>query len=265
MHLKRWITGIIALPVLVYLIGFSPRWVFHGFLCAAAIVGLLEFLRMTVPGMPGFLKTASAAPVILAFWWASRGSYFLLPALFSLSVAIPLIYYLFAPGKDRDDFIAHTGSIVFGFSYICLPLTMLVFIDRYPAGNVWIFFLLSVVFASDTGAFYFGRLLGNRRLHPSVSPGKTWEGAMGGLLCSLVPVYIFQAFFHVGKVSVFFLALTLAGVGQMGDLAESLLKRSCNVKDSGSILPGHGGVLDRIDGVLFAVPLLYVYLALLAV
>ncbi|MFO7785709.1 MAG: phosphatidate cytidylyltransferase [Thermodesulfobacteriota bacterium] len=265
MHLKRWLTGIIALPVLIYLVGFSPRWIFHGFLCAAAIVGLFEFLRMTVPAMPEALRTVSLAPVILLFWWASKGSYFLLLALFSLSVAIPIAYHLFMPGRDRADAIEEAARIVFGFSYVCLPLAMLVFIDRHPAGNVWIFFLLSVVFASDTGAFYFGRFFGKRRLHPSVSPGKTWEGAVGGMLCSLVPVYIFQAFFHAGKVSVFFLALTLAAVGQIGDLAESLLKRSCGVKDSGGILPGHGGVLDRIDGVLFAVPVLYVYLAWVAV
>ncbi len=261
MHLKRWLTGIIALPVLVYAVGFSPRWLFHGFLCAAAIVGLFEFLRMTLPEVPRVLRTVSVAPVIILFWWASKGSYFLLLSLFSLCAAIPVCYHIFVPAEDRADAIEQAARIVFGFCYVCLPLAMLVFIDRYPAGNVWIFFLLSVVFASDTGAFYFGRFFGKRRLHPSVSPGKTWEGAVGGMLCSLIPVYIFQAFFHVGKVSVFFLALALAAVGQIGDLAESLLKRSCGVKDSGGILPGHGGVLDRIDGVLFAAPVLYVYLA----
>ncbi len=265
MHLKRWLTGIITLPVIIYFVGFSPRWLFHAFLCAAAIVGLFEFLRMTVPGIPGALRTLSLAPVILLFLWASRGSYFLLLSIFSICIAIPLVYHLFVPGKDRADAIEQTARVVFGFSYVCLPLAMLVFIDRYPAGNVWIFFLLAVVFASDTGAFYFGRFFGKRRLHPSVSPGKTWEGAVGGMLCSLIPVYLFQAFFPVEKVSVFFLALILAAVGQIGDLAESLLKRSCGVKDSGGLLPGHGGVLDRIDGVLFSVPVLYIYLAWLAV
>jgi phosphatidate cytidylyltransferase len=260
MHLKRWLTGIIALPLLIYLVLMAPRWLFHIFLSLAAMLGLFEFLRMTSPRMPAGLTALCAPPVILLFWWASQGWYFMLLPLFSLSVALPLCYHLFAPSENAAGSSGQAARVVFGFSYVCLPLAMLVFIDRHPAGNVWILFLLCVVFASDTGAFYFGRFLGKRRLHPSVSPGKTWEGAMGGMLCSLIPVYVFQAFFHAGKASVFFLALTLALVGQIGDLAESLIKRSCGVKDSGGILPGHGGVLDRIDGVLFAVPVLYVYL-----
>jgi phosphatidate cytidylyltransferase len=138
---------------------------------------------------------------------------------------------------------------------------MLVFIDRHPQGDIWIFFLLSVIFASDTGAFYFGKFFGRKRLHTAVSPGKTWEGAIGGLLCSMVPVYFFHPFLHTGKVSLFFLAIGLSIIGQIGDLAESLIKRTFDVKDSGKILPGHGGLLDRIDGLIFAVPVLYVFLA----
>ncbi len=260
MHSKRWLTGIVALPVLIYLVGFAPRWLFYAFLCAAAVAGLFEFLRMTAPRMPAFLRALSAAPVLLLFWTASSGSYFLILALFSLSAALPLVYHLFAASSERNGGLEHATRSAFGFVYACLPLAMLVFIDRYPAGNVWIFFLVAVIFASDTGAFYFGRFFGKRRLHPSVSPGKTWEGALGGLLCSLIPVYFFQAYFHVDKVVVFFLAVAFSLVGQIGDLAESLLKRSCGVKDSGSILPGHGGVLDRIDGLIFAVPVLYAYL-----
>ncbi len=260
MHLKRWLTGIIGVPVLIYLVGFAPRWVFYGFLCAAAVVGFFELLRMTVPGLSRTLRALSVLPVALLFWTAARGSFFLLLVAFSLSVAIPLVHALFKAGGDRSEATGQAAWVVFGVVYVCLPLAMLVFIDRYPAGNVWIFFLLAVVFASDTGAFYFGRFFGKRPLHPSVSPKKTWEGAVGGLLCSLIPVYVFQAFFHTDKVTIFFLALTMSLAGQVGDLAESLLKRSRGVKDSGGILPGHGGILDRIDGLIFAVPVLYGYL-----
>ncbi len=260
MHLKRWLTGLIGLPVLIYLVGIAPRWLFHAFLCGAAVAGLFEFIRMTMPRAPQALRAFSMIPVLLLFWTASRGSYFLLLAVFSLAAAIPLVYSLLAPAQERTEALNHATRTVFGFVYVCLPLAMLVFIDRYPAGNVWIFFLLAVVFLSDTGAFYFGRFFGKHRLHPSVSPGKTWEGAVGGLLCSLLPVYLFQAYFHVGKVSVFFLALSLSLAGQIGDLAESLLKRACGVKDSGGILPGHGGILDRVDGLIFAAPLLYGYM-----
>lgn len=260
MHLKRWLTGLIGLPVLIYLVGIAPRWLFHAFLCAAAVVGLFEFIRMTIPRTPQALRAFSMIPVLLLFWTASRGSYYLLLAVFSLAVMTPLVYHILTSAQERTEALNHATRIVFGFIYVCLPLAMLVFIDRYPAGNVWIFFLFAVVFLSDTGAFYFGRFFGKHRLHPSVSPGKTWEGAFGGLLCSLIPVYLFQAYFHVGKVSVFLLALSLSLAGQMGDLAESLLKRSCGVKDSGGILPGHGGILDRVDGLIFAAPVLYGYM-----
>lgn len=262
MHLKRLLTGIIALPFLVYIIGFAPKWLFHAFLCAAAAGAFLEFLRMTAPAMPGPLKAVSLAPAVLLFWCASTGYLFLMPALFSLSLAIPLVYHLLIPLGEKRHSVEHAARAVLGFSYVCLPLAMLVIIDRRPAGNMWVLFLLCVIFASDTGAFYFGSFFGKRPLHRSASPNKTWEGALGGMLCSLAPVYLFQAFLHPGKTSIFFLALILGIVGQIGDLAESLVKRACGVKDSGGILPGHGGILDRIDGLLFATPALFVYLAI---
>lgn len=264
MHLKRWLTGIVALPFLIYLIGFAPRWLFYLFLAGAALAGLYEFLRMVVPALPGTLKAVAAGLVLLLFWTIARGPFFLLPAVLSLSVIAPLVFHLFSDPQRRADALDHAGKILLGLVYVVLPLAMLVLVDHHPAGNVWIFFLLAVVFASDTGAFYFGRFFGRTRLHPSVSPGKTWEGAVGGLMCSLVPVYFFQHFFHVGKASVFFLALGLSAIGQIGDLAESMMKRSFGVKDSGNLLPGHGGILDRIDGVLFATPLLYAYLTWVA-
>jgi phosphatidate cytidylyltransferase len=118
---------------------------------------------------------------------------------------------------------------------------------------------------SDTGAFYFGRVFGRHKLYPSISPGKTWEGALGGLLCSLVPVLLFShsRFSSICEIDLFYLcfAACLSIFGQIGDLAESMVKRAYGVKDSGGILPGHGGILDRIDGVLFSIPVLYVVLS----
>ena len=156
-----------------------------------------------------------------------------------------------------------TAKAVFAPVYICLPLCLLVIIDRFPQGKLWIFFLLSVIFLSDTGAFYFGRTFGKHKLYASVSPGKTWEGAFGGLFCSLLAAFLFPHFLQ--SFSFTWTLIGLAGglsiAGQIGDLAESMLKRRYEVKDSGSLLPGHGGLLDRIDGLLFAIPIMYVYLA----
>ncbi len=259
MHLKRWLTGIASIPILIYLIGFGPGWLLHIFLLAAALAGYHEFLRMTAPEMSAGLKACLAAPVALLFVIVARGPFHLVPAVIFLASALPLGAALLCP-RDRAKGLEQASKAVLGLVYVCLPLAMLVFMNRHPDGNAWIFYLLAVVFASDTGAFYFGRFLGRTKLHPSVSPGKTWEGAAGGLLFCLAPAYFFHQFFHAGKASVLLLALALSAAGQVGDLVESLVKRTCGVKDSGAMLPGHGGLLDRIDGLLFATPVLYLYL-----
>ncbi|MFP3928419.1 MAG: phosphatidate cytidylyltransferase [Desulfobacteraceae bacterium] len=259
MHLKRWLTGIAALPVLIYLIGFGPRWAFYAFLLLASLIAYREFLKITVGDIPARLEACSAIPVILLFAAVWRGPFYLVPAAVSLAAAIPLALALLFP-HQREKAVDYASKFALGFVYVCIPLSMLVFMDRYPGGNVWIFYLLAVVFSSDTGAFYFGRFLGRTKLHPSVSPGKTWEGAAGGLLFSLVPGYAFYQFFQAGKPGILLLSLGLCVAGQVGDLVESLIKRTYGVKDSGTLLPGHGGLLDRIDGLLFASPALYVYL-----
>jgi phosphatidate cytidylyltransferase len=180
----------------------------------------------------------------------------------SLCVIIPLIFYLFVYPSQRDHALEDTGKILFGFFYICLPLSLLVFVDKHPKGNIWILFLLCIIFFSDTGAFYMGKVFGKHKLYPSVSPNKTWEGAIGGLLFSLFAVFIFPQIFPIFRINLYVLTLgaLLSILGQVGDLAESMIKRNYGVKDSGKILPGHGGILDRIDGLLFSIPLLYIFL-----
>ena len=122
--------------------------------------------------------------------------------------------------------------------------------------------MLTVIFANDTGAYYAGRLLGKHKLHPSVSPNKTWEGTIGGIALSLIASYLFVFLFPLFKTDLqrIGLTVTIAVLGQIGDLTESMLRRNYGCKDTGKILPGHGGVLDRIDGLLFGIPVLYVYL-----
>jgi len=157
----------------------------------------------------------------------------------------------------------HIISALLGPVYIALPLGMLILIDiMVPKGSMWIFFLLAVIFSTDTGAFYFGRFFGKHKLYIEVSPKKTWEGAVGGLLSGIVVAMIFVVMTNVHEpdISILILIILLSVVSQIGDLVESTFKRSYGIKDSGSILPGHGGILDRIDGLLFAIPVLYIYL-----
>jgi len=122
---------------------------------------------------------------------------------------------------------------------------------------------LIVVFANDTGAFYTGTFLGKRALSPNISPNKTVEGSLGGMTAAMVIGFVFCLIFFK-DLSLAFLtipaSLMLAIAGQIGDLFESAMKRASGIKDSGKILPGHGGILDRIDGLLLSIPVLYVYL-----
>jgi phosphatidate cytidylyltransferase len=262
MHLKRWLTSIVALPLLVYMIASGPRWIFYGVLFVASGVGLLEFLRMTVPQLPSPVKITSVLLSFLLFYCLWRGPFFLVFAVFCLWVMIPLVFFLFSAPALRNRAAEDLGKVALGFLYVTLPLALFLLIDRHPRGNLWILFLLTVIFLGDTGAFYFGRLFGKRKLYASVSPGKTWAGAFGGFLTSVLSGLLFSHFFQLGEFPL--KAGLLAGVlgvsGQIGDLVESMIKRSAGVKDSGRILPGHGGMLDRVDALLFAIPVLYLFL-----
>lgn len=262
MHLKRWLTGIVAIPFLIYIIGFGPRRLFHLLLLLVALQGLIEFYRIACPELPGSLRRAMLCLTVLLFLVISVGEFFLLAAVVFFWAVVPMAYFMFTYQPSRSRSTEVMGMATLAPIYISLPLSLLVVIDRFPRGNLWIFFLLAAVFANDTGAFYVGRFFGRHKLHPRVSPGKTWEGTAGGWLATLLAAWLGCAVsgLHSFDWAMAALATGVAVFGQIGDLAESMLKRNHGVKDSGGILPGHGGILDRIDGLLFAIPLLYVFL-----
>jgi phosphatidate cytidylyltransferase len=127
-------------------------------------------------------------------------------------------------------------------------------------GDTWFFTLLAIVFFGDTFAYFIGRATGKTKIWPLISPNKTWEGAIGGLFGSVLGAILMKFLFlyEVPALAMVLLAVFAGAAAQIGDFFESLLKRVANKKDSGSLMPGHGGILDRIDGVLFAAPFVYV-------
>ncbi|MBW1996719.1 MAG: phosphatidate cytidylyltransferase [Deltaproteobacteria bacterium] len=263
MHLKRWLTAIIAIPLVLYLLGPAPRWAFQHFLFLVSVLGLLEFYRISSPETPRSLRVVSLILAYPLFYFISRGPLVMILPAASLWVMVPAILFLFLYRSQRANASEGIGKMLFGFFYVCLPLSLLIFIERYPRGELWIVFLLCVVFSTDTGAYYAGRFLGRHRLYPSISPGKTWEGAVGGFLAGILAAVLVSRIlppFEL-EISMIGLAAVLSILSQIGDLVESMIKRNHGVKDSGSILPGHGGILDRIDGLLFAIPVLYFFLA----
>jgi phosphatidate cytidylyltransferase len=263
MHLKRLLTAIIAVPVLIYIIGVGPRWLFHILLLLVAAQGLTEFYRFTSHELPSFVRWSVLILTFGLFSSISWGHLYVIPVMAFLWAVIPMAYFMFTYRSSDSHPTEVIGKAVLGPLYVVLPLSMLMIIDGFPKGHLWVFFILSVVFAGDTAAFYFGRILGKHKLHPKVSPGKTWEGAAGGLVASLFVAFLWGQFSTLYLLDLHIVALTilLSAASQIGDLTESMLKRNHNVKDSGGILPWHGGILDRIDGVLFSVPVLYLFLA----
>ncbi len=264
MHLKRWITGLAALPALIYLV-YRGGPAFVGLVCAAALVALWEFYRIVfAPDRHGILDPICLSGYLTAVALVGLGAGCrpeLLPLIVALDLLVVGAYSLRRFGTDQA-VVLRVARHVQGTVYIPLLLGFLVLLRSRPDGTVWVFVLLAVIFAGDTGAYYVGSYLGRRKLCPAVSPGKTVEGALGGLCANLlVGVVAKLLFLPAGDwllSAVGFVAFGLAG--QVGDLFESELKRVSRIKDSGGILPGHGGILDRIDALLFAAPLAYLWI-----
>jgi phosphatidate cytidylyltransferase len=183
--------------------------------------------------------------------------------LFFLVAALLLLtlMYLFNLGP-LDQLIFRLGWQILGLVYLPLLLGHLVLLRQLPQGRGWVFLVLFAVMACDSAAYFVGVAFGRHKLYPSVSPKKSVEGALGGLVGACLGVWLVAAIFFptFGPGHIILVGSLIGVVGQVGDLFESLLKRACGVKDSGVIFPGHGGILDRLDSLLFAFPLTY-YLA----
>lgn len=160
--------------------------------------------------------------------------------------------------KDLDQILTFVAKNCLGLIYTCFLPATVVWMSRYPYGVQWFLCLLAVVFSGDIGAYIFGLNFGKTKIAPALSPKKSLEGSIGGLFFSAMTAMVFVNFIPTVPVYVFGVLGILGGMfGQIGDFFESLIKRVSGVKDSGSIMPGHGGVLDRLDGVLLSAPLFY--------
>ena len=192
---------------------------------------------------------------------------FVLPGLYALLVFAIFFFFLRQLICYPKNCILKTDAqiLLCGIGYVCLFLSFLVFIRNHTAGVKWIFFILFILWVGDSAAYCVGKIIGRRKLWPAVSPNKTREGAIGGVMASLLAGFVCKAFFlpELPGVHCFFLTLAIALSGQLGDLCESSLKRIRGVKDTGSLFPGHGGILDRIDSLLLASPVAYYYIVLL--
>ena len=223
------------------------------------LLGLAEFYRMALPERRGVGLTASCAGALLPLALLSPEHFMLQPALTLIVITFALIF-LFTI-RDIKAAGGEVALLFLGILYVPLLLGHLILLRGVTNGTEWVFLLMVIVMAGDTGAYYVGSNFGKRKLYEIVSPNKSVEGALGGLAGSIIGAFIAKATFFpsLSAFDSLATALLLGILGQLGDLFESFLKRSFGVKDSGTIFPGHGGILDRLDSILFAAPAAYYY------
>jgi len=258
--LSRVVVTLVALPVVLALVHYGDWWLF-GLALLAALVGLHELYAMGRSLRP--LVLAGYAGAVATLLGAQLGGIEWMIGGFVLTLLLAFLLYGIA--ETRQSGTITMGSTLLGVAWIPLGLGHLILLRDIPEhAELAVFTVLLAVFADDTAAYLVGRLVGRHKLAPALSPGKTWEGFVAGTAAAVAVAFFAlyeQGFLSIAESIVLGLAIALAGAA--GDLFESALKRDLQVKDSGRLLGGHGGMLDRIDALLFAGPAaFYVVLAL---
>lgn len=256
---QRIITAIIALAF------FAPfviigGWPFTLVIYAIATIGLYEILRMRdikLLSIPGILTWIALAVLLIPSSYEQQFYETVGYTKIELAFAVTLLLLIHTViVKNRFTF-DHAAFSIFGALYIGIGFYY--FIETRLFGIEYVLYALIVIWTTDTGAYFVGRKIGKLKLWPDISPNKTVEGFLGGIIAAIISACIFHYFIPIASSYWILIVVTLIAsiVGQLGDLVESAIKRNYNVKDSGSLLPGHGGILDRFDSLLFVLPLLH--------
>jgi phosphatidate cytidylyltransferase len=268
----RLATSAVVIPLLLALIIYGPYWLFAAVVGILAVLGVAEYAAMAFPTRTGerllnvllgtFLVAAIATPEPRA-----------VPAALSATIIVGLIWTLLAR-RDFEDGLRDFGLSLVGVFYTGLLLPHFIWLrtlDAWqsgwpprwplPEGACWVIFVLAIAMAGDAGGYTVGHAIGRHKLAPRVSPGKTIEGSIGIVLASLLAAVVSKLILFQQRSwpEIMALGLVMAILGQLGDLSESIMKRTFNIKESGWLFPGHGGVLDRTDSLLFPVTFLYYY------
>lgn len=259
--MRRILTAVLLIPAIVGLVLWGPPWLLATVTLAIAELGVWEFFRLaetkgnSVARTPGY---AFAAAIVAASLAVSASV-----CLLGAAVLFLMVLMSWAMGSRREvgGFLGAVSSTFLGVFYVAVPLSLLIWVCLRPGGRLLAIFGLVLVWTGDTMAFFVGRAWGTHKLSPQISPGKTWEGSAASLASAILIALLFVRWFwrETAYGEAVILAAIINVAAQIGDLAESALKRSAGMKDSSQLVPGHGGVLDRIDAVLFAAPVLWYY------
>lgn len=252
----RILTAVVGLPLLIAIIWFGEPW-FTLLIAVMAALGSWEFYRMASQSKIQPITYFGMAWVLLVVLSPHCPYPVTTPFLITSAIVVSLIWMLFR--SPREQAFTNWAWTVAGILYIGWMLSHWVELRSLEAGKELVFWAMFTTFANDTSAFFVGRAWGKHALAPSISSGKTWEGAMGGLLAGIVASLILSTIFPLpfSYWQTALLGCIISIFAQLGDLVESLLKRNLGAKDAGRLIPGHGGILDRIDSLLFTGVIVY--------
>lgn len=266
MHSRRVYTAVVFLPFFFVLVQYLHPIAFLAFVLAGILLTQYEYYRFHAHR--AWCVPLAIVGSLLSVWLGL--SFYLgyqvpIPVGLAGIVAVVGIGCLLPRIGSRTRGLTDPIIILFGSAYIGWMLSHLILLRGFECGIALIFFVFLVTWVSDTAAYYVGSSFGTHKLAPQISPGKTIEGSVGGLVGSVMMVVIAKFGFMpwLDLEDCLIVGLLLGSVGQAGDLFESRLKRYAGVKDSGTILPGHGGLLDRVDSLIFTVPVFYYYVMLI--
>lgn len=234
-------------------------WLFALMLSLLCLIAMLEFFAMALPERKKELYPFALLGALVTLTpLCSDGRFFIMSC--TMAFLLAGFHFLFRL-REMGRVAQELSLVMTSFCYIPFLMSHLLMLRLQPLGTNWLLLIMLIVMTNDSAAYYIGSAFGKHRLYEAVSPKKSIEGALGGLVGSLAGALIAKMTFfsQLGFTDIIITALVIGIIGQLGDLFESLLKRSFGVKDSGTIFPGHGGVLDRMDSIIFAAPVTYYY------
>jgi phosphatidate cytidylyltransferase len=258
----RVITAAIGIPVLIFAIWFGDPW-FSFLIAAAALAGAYEFYHMANLGRRDPLLYLGLLWTLALVLSAHYKNPDVLPIVVTAIMLISLICLLYRP--SREEAFRNWAWTIVGALYVGWMLSYWLRLRGLEYGQNWVYLAMLTTFANDTGAYFVGKARGKHKLAPTMSPSKTWEGAIGGLISAVLAVIVIATVLNLISPFAFeywqtiLLGFLVGLFAQIGDLVESLLKRNTGVKESGNLLPGHGGILDRFDSLIFVGAVIYYY------
>jgi phosphatidate cytidylyltransferase len=250
--------ALVMVPPIIFLIALGPPEVLYLMVVVATFLGLREYYNLVLPHAKWIERSVGIGLGVILSIILSFGDMKEISPLLVWVLAILSLLFM-ATSEELSSAVSKMGMTLFGILFIGFLLAYVSLIRSMMNGRLWVLFLITTVWAGDISALFSGSLLGKHKLYPKISPKKTFEGLIGSIVGSILVALTFSLLFlpKTEKRFCIFLAIGLGILGQLGDFTESMLKRCAQVKDSGGLIPGHGGMLDRLDSFLFSAPFLH--------